>query len=218
MSDLKRKLDSEQLVEEPVEATTVTSNQRIRCPYLDTINRQILDFDSEKLCSVTLTNMNVYACLVCGKFFQGRGKTTPAYTHSVQAGHFVFMNLHTTKTYCLPDSYEVFDASLRDVEKYLSPEYSFSSIASLNKNVSLARDVFGISYLPGFVGFNNLNCTDYLNVVLHALGHVTPFRDFWLQRKNYIDSKNQLALQFGLVSTLKYISVVKLILVHHFIR
>ncbi len=52
---------------------------RTKCPYLDTINRQLLDFDSEKLCSVTLTNMNVYCCLVCGKFFQGRGKLTPAY-------------------------------------------------------------------------------------------------------------------------------------------
>ena len=52
-----------------------------KCPYLDTVNRQLLDFDSEKLCSVTLTNYNVYCCLVCGKYFQGRGKLTPAYTH-----------------------------------------------------------------------------------------------------------------------------------------
>lgn len=156
--------------ENSVESVVAVSNHKVRCPYLDTVNRQHLDFDSEKLCSVTLTNMNVYACLVCGKFFQRRGKTTPAYTHSVQAGHFVFMNLHTAKSYCLPDSYEICDASLRDVEKYLSPEYSFSQIVALNKNSSLARDVFGFSYLPGFVGFNNLNCTDYLNVLLHALG------------------------------------------------
>lgn len=53
-------------------STTLT---RIKCPYLDTINRQILDFDSEKLCSVTLTNMNVYVCLVCGKYFQGNDVT-----------------------------------------------------------------------------------------------------------------------------------------------
>lgn len=31
--------------------------------YLDTINRARLDFDFEKLCSVTLSNINVYACL-----------------------------------------------------------------------------------------------------------------------------------------------------------
>lgn len=41
------------------------------CPYLDTINRQVLDFDFEKLCSISLSRINVYACLVCGKYFQG---------------------------------------------------------------------------------------------------------------------------------------------------
>lgn len=41
------------------------------CPYLDTINRHVLDFDFEKLCSVSLSRINVYACLVCGKYFQG---------------------------------------------------------------------------------------------------------------------------------------------------
>jgi U4/U6.U5 tri-snRNP-associated protein 2 len=39
--------------------------------YLDTVNRQMLDFDFEKLCSVSLSNLNVYACLVCGKYYQG---------------------------------------------------------------------------------------------------------------------------------------------------
>ena len=42
------------------------------CPYLDTIKRQVLDFDFEKLCSVSLSKINCYACLVCGKFFQGK--------------------------------------------------------------------------------------------------------------------------------------------------
>lgn len=39
-------------------------------------------------------NMNVYCCLICGKYFQGRGGNTHAYTHSVQALHYIFMN-HT---------------------------------------------------------------------------------------------------------------------------
>lgn len=77
------------------------------CPYLDTINRQYLDFDFEKLCSVSLTRINVYACLVCGKYFQGRGTNTHAYTHSVAESHHVFLNLHTLKFYCLPDNYEI---------------------------------------------------------------------------------------------------------------
>lgn len=77
------------------------------CPYLDTINRPYLDFDFEKLCSVSLTRINVYACLVCGKYFQGRGTNTHAYTHSVAESHHVFLNLHTLKFYCLPDNYEI---------------------------------------------------------------------------------------------------------------
>lgn len=33
---------------------------------------QNLDFDFEKCCSVSLSPVNVYACLVCGKYFQVR--------------------------------------------------------------------------------------------------------------------------------------------------
>ena len=31
---------------------------------------QNLDFDFEKCCSISLSPVNVYACLVCGKYFQ----------------------------------------------------------------------------------------------------------------------------------------------------
>eukprot|EP01041_Mallomonas_annulata_P006205 gene6205-12574_t len=176
---------------------TNNANNRKKCPYLDTINRQLLDFDMEKLCSVTLTNMNVYVCLICGKFFQGRGKSTPAYTHSVQCGHFVFMNLHDSRAFCLPDGYEIIDSSLDDLKKCLHPRFSDSEIRNLDSNSSLARDVHGVSYLPGFVGLNNLKSTDYANVVLHALSHVVPVRNFFLEPKNYQHSKCTLVHKFG---------------------
>lgn len=156
-----------------------------RCPYLDTVNRQLLDFDQLKVCSSTLTNMNVYSCLVCGKFFRGKGAGTPAHTHSVQAGHFVFMSLHDGRAVCLPDSYEIDDTSLDDVKRNLSPVFSPADIAALSKNTSLARDAHGGSYLPGFVGLNTLNHADFITVVLHALSHVAPLRDFFLEPKNY---------------------------------
>ncbi|CAG2179257.1 unnamed protein product, partial [Oppiella nova] len=76
-----------------------------QCPYLDTINRGLLDFDFEKLCSVSLSQINCYACLVCGKYFQGRGIGTHAYMHSVSVGHHVFLNLDSLRFYCLPDNY-----------------------------------------------------------------------------------------------------------------
>lgn len=61
------------------------------------INRAILDFDFEKVCSVSLSNINIYGCLVCGKYFQGRGRKSYAYAHSIHEDHHVFINLETTK-------------------------------------------------------------------------------------------------------------------------
>lgn len=54
-------------------SSTKAGNEELsrNCPYLDTIDRTVLDFDFEKQCSVTLSHLNVYACLVCGKFYQG---------------------------------------------------------------------------------------------------------------------------------------------------
>lgn len=61
------------------------------------INRSVLDFDFERLCSVSLSNINVYACLVCGRYFQGRGKSSHAYAHSIHDDHHVYINLQTLK-------------------------------------------------------------------------------------------------------------------------
>jgi U4/U6.U5 tri-snRNP-associated protein 2 len=55
----------------------------------------------------------------------------------------------------------------------------------------------GVSYLPGFVGLNNLSATDYVNVTLHALSHVTPLRNFFLDPANYSNSKSTLVQKFG---------------------
>ena len=83
--------------ESPADRKRVKPEARIsrHCPYLDTIDRGVLDFDFEKLCSISLSRINVYACLVCGKYFQGRGNNTHAYTHSVSDGHRVFLNLES---------------------------------------------------------------------------------------------------------------------------
>jgi U4/U6.U5 tri-snRNP-associated protein 2 len=84
---------------EPSPSKRVKPNEPIvrnDCPYLSTIRRHMLDFDFEKLCSVSLNNLNVYACLVCGKYYQGRAKNTYAYMHSLEADHHVFINLHNT--------------------------------------------------------------------------------------------------------------------------
>lgn len=92
---------------------------------------QVLDFDFEKFCSVSLSNLNVYACLVCGKYYQGRGRKSHAYTHSLEAGHHVYINLRTEKVYCLPDGYEISDPSLDDIRHVLNPRFVFGLLFSL---------------------------------------------------------------------------------------
>lgn len=80
---------------------------------LPQINRAVLDFDFERLCSVSLSNINVYACLVCGKYFQGRGKSSHAYAHSIHEDHHVFMNLQTLKVGRGADARTVKDPGVR---------------------------------------------------------------------------------------------------------
>src|SRR5436305_7637992 len=92
--------------------------------YLDTIDRHVLDFDFEKLCYVSLSNINVYACLVCGKYYQGRGRSSHAYFHSLDENHHVFINISTLRIYVLPESYEVKHKSLEDIKYVVNPTYT----------------------------------------------------------------------------------------------
>lgn len=152
------------------------------CPYLDTINRTALDFDFEPTCSLTLSSgPHIYACLVCGKFFRGKGKQTPAYLHCINENHNVFLHLQKGTFWCLPDDYEIVDPSLDDIKSAFKPIYSKSEIEMMDRQTSLSRDLFGKRYLPGFVGLNNLNKTDCINATLQALAHVKPLRDFFLR-------------------------------------
>ncbi|XP_057464254.1 uncharacterized protein LOC130754022 [Actinidia eriantha] len=167
------------------------------CPYLDTVNRQVLDFDFEKFCSVSLSNLNVYACLVCGKYYQGRGQKSHAYTHSLEAGHHVYINLRTEKVYCLPDGYEINDPSLDDIRHVLNPRVTRGQVEKLDRNKQWSRALDGSDYLPGMVGLNNIKETDFVNVTIQSLMRVTPLRNFFLIPENYQRSKSPLVHRFG---------------------
>ncbi len=160
----------------------VDSSESISCPYLDTIQRFSLDFDFEPSCSISLeTGPHVYSCLVCGKFFRGKGRQTPAYTHAVDEGHYVYIHLSKGTFHCLPDDYEIKDPSLTDISAALHPSYTESEIQKIDSNTALARDLFGRRYLPGFIGLNNLHKTDYISSTIQALAHVRPLRDYFLR-------------------------------------
>ncbi|KAI9898431.1 hypothetical protein N3K66_006791 [Trichothecium roseum] len=149
--------------------------------YLDTIDRNVLDFDFEKLCSVSLSNINVYACLVCGRYFQGRGPKSHAYFHSLDEDHHVYINLETRRVYVLPEGYEVRGHSLDDIKYVADPRYTRQEAAELDRVPRTSWTLGGRrEYTPGFVGMNNIKDNDYLNVVVQALSHVAPLRNYLL--------------------------------------
>ncbi|DAA75266.1 TPA_exp: Uncharacterized protein A8136_2017 [Trichophyton benhamiae CBS 112371] len=167
--------------------------------YLDTIQRAALDFDFEKLCSVSLSNINVYACLVCGKYYQGRGPKSHAYFHALEVEHHVFINMETKKVYVLPEGYEVKNKSLDDIKYVVDPHFSKEEVAKLDKTVIDAFDLSGKRYRPGFVGMNNIKSNDYLNVIVQLLAHVRPIRNFFLLHDFPALSTPQLPLRFGVL-------------------
>lgn len=135
-------------------AYSATSRQQVPTEgysdlYLDTINRSVLDFDFEKLCSVTLSNINVYACLVCGKYYQGRGPRSHAYFHALEVGHHVYVNMQTKKVYVLPEGYEVKSKSLDDIKFVVDPQLSREEVGRLDRKAEDAWDLGGKNYRPG---------------------------------------------------------------------
>ena len=165
--------------------------------YLDSIARTVLDFDFLRQCSVTLSNQNVYACLVCGKYFSGRGMKTPAYFHALEVGHHVYINMETKKVYVLPEGYEVKSQSLDDIKFVVDPTFTAEEVKALDKEREPSWDLAGKKYYPGFIGLNNIKANDYLNVVAQALAHVSPLRNFLMLED--LSTRPQLAKQFSVL-------------------
>lgn len=116
---------------------------------------------------------------------QGRGHNTHANTHSVSEGHRVYLNLETKKFYCLPDNYEIIDPSLSDIIYVLNPTFTPEMIKKLENSEKEVRAYCGTMYLPGIVGLNNIKANDYCNVILQALSHVSPIRNYFIDEANY---------------------------------
>ncbi|ODQ52621.1 cysteine proteinase [Saitoella complicata NRRL Y-17804] len=156
--------------------------------YLDTITPTHLDFDFQKICSVSLSTQNIYCCLVCGKYFQGRGRSSHAFRHSVDSDHHVFMNLSDEGrlgVWVLPEGYEVKRCAgvIGDIRRVADPRYTKDDVRNIDaipETNAVPKDLSGKSYLPGFVGLNNIKANDYVNVILQLLTHAPPIRNFFL--------------------------------------
>ncbi|KAF2665936.1 cysteine proteinase [Microthyrium microscopicum] len=186
--------DEDEPIQLPRQTAPVEGYQDL---YLDTINRALLDFDFEKLCSVTLSNINVYACLVCGKYYQGRGPKSQAYFHALDEDHHVYINLESQKVYVLPENYEVTSKSLDDIKFVANPKMPKEDVMKLDKTLNPSWDLAGNKYIPGFVGINNIKANDYLNSVIQLLSHVAPLRNFFMLED--LSSRPQLAQRFGIL-------------------
>lgn len=85
--------------------------------------------------------------------------------------------------YVLPDGYPVSDPSLEDISFVLAPTFSKASIATLSTPAHLLKPSYDLTskpYLPGYVGLNNIKHNDHMNVIIHALLHIPPLRDYLL--------------------------------------
>ena len=147
---------------------------------LNTINRFKLDFDFEKKCSVTFSKQNVYCCLVCGKYLQGKSPGTVAYSHSLELDHSLFICLTTQKFFQLPDMIEFEDNSLDDIKMNLKPTYSLKDCFNIDNSRQKHLSLEGVEFTPGTVGLNNLKKTDYVNVIIQSFVKIKTLRNFFL--------------------------------------
>ena len=88
-----------------------------------------------------------------------------------------------TQVYVLPDGYLVSDPSLEDIAFVLAPSFTKQSISSLSSPSHLLKPSYDLSnrpYISGYVGLNNIKRHDHMNVVIHALLHIPPLRDYLL--------------------------------------
>ncbi|KAI9291160.1 cysteine proteinase [Neoconidiobolus thromboides FSU 785] len=202
-NNIKTIKSNEHSSEEEEEEDNETQEEKIKIVkdiYLDTIDRTRLDFDFEKICCISNSNFNIYACLICGKFFQGKGKSTQAYFHSIDEDHHVFINLSSLNVYILPDDHLVEDPSLNDIKYVIKPTFTKEQVYSMvyNPMPKYSFDLNNKKYLPGYVGLNNIQQNDYMNVILQALIHIPPIRDYFLL--NEVDNNSsQLIQKFSLL-------------------
>lgn len=157
--------------------------------YLKMINLKKLNFDIEKICSVKLSPINVYCCLTCGKYFQGRNDRSPAFLHSVDDDHHIFVKLDTQMFYILPENIVLFEdlltspALIRNIRQAINPQFDIQDLQSLPlKSVDL---IGGKQYMPGYIGFSTTTTSkiDHITCIIIAIAHVIPIRDYLLVLK-----------------------------------
>lgn len=65
----------------------------------------------------------------------------------------------------------------------LEPTFTLASVTELENENPHSIDLNGHSYLPGYVGLNNIKSNDYVNAVVQGLSQVVPLRKYLLLNK-----------------------------------
>lgn len=185
-----------------------TSTEAVRdgaaCPYMDTVTPSALDFDLPPTCSISLQSHNVYICLVCGKYLQGRSPSSHAYAHSLHVRHHLYLSVSSEAVYCLPDGYQVIDPSFRDLISALHPKYSKEDIAELDVVPVRIRVLDGLLRLRGVVLLDNLHAIDYANAIFQVVLRPPPVRDLLLKEYAGRDNVSSVAATNGETDSVQY--------------
>jgi U4/U6.U5 tri-snRNP-associated protein 2 len=108
------------------------------------------------------------------------------------------MHLETGSIYCLPDNYEVRDASLLDIQQALHPRFDDALIRRIAHDATLEGvSAAGTRYLPGLVPIPDLGHSLWLSAAAQLLFALDPLRDMLLQPQRYDQAQDPVLRALG---------------------
>lgn len=93
------------------------------------------------------------------------------------------------------------DPSLEDIRYLLAPSFTPSILKSLPYGQTLSYDLQKTEYLPGFIGLQNIKHNSHMNVILQALLHVLPLRDYFIDssQTGKFENRSELVKRLGML-------------------
>jgi U4/U6.U5 tri-snRNP-associated protein 2 len=77
----------------------------------------------------------------------------------------------------------------------LNPILTKKQVEELDKTLKTSYDLNNKKYFPGFVGLNNIKANDYVNVIIQALAHIPPIRDYFILQDFEAKGSSQLGIK-----------------------
>ena len=137
------------------------------------VHREILRFDDELRCCVTLSHEHLYVCLTCGKCFSSGGRNSPLVQHFMKEFHTLALRMSDLKPVLLPDVIELKNTSpLKDVIFTAKPLYDSDAVQKMEEKLK--------SDSTGFYALESRGHAPGRIVVLRMLAAMEVLRDFFL--------------------------------------